>query len=485
MNDGQNILEKFYINGDFCHSYDRVYAVLDPADQSVIGYIPDATSADVEAAVEAAYLAFYGYWKAAPAQKRIDLLNRWADQMIVHEDEIVQAFAREGGRRPETLLGGLAGAAKRIRYYASLIGKEAGTTLAAQDDILNYTIREPLGVVAVMVPWNSTINGAVQKIAPALAAGNTVVVRCADEAPWATLLLGKTFEQAGFPTGVVNIIAGNGPEISKQLVAHPKVRCVSFTGSVGVGKQIAQASAASLKRNVLELGGKSPLILFEDTNLEKAADCAVRFAFFCQGHVCCAVSRVYIQRDKVGPFVGLVARQLERYRPVLPTQSLDDGLEPIGPLFNQAQFERVEKYVALGKSLGELVAGGKRVLKPPFDRGFYYEPTVFLFPDDRNLVVREEIFGPVLSIIPFDTEEEVIKSANDSPFGLSAAVWTEDRQRLFRVINRLEVGTVWANTYMQFSDISPWGGFKDSGYGKEFGRESLDAFLQTKAVWLT
>jgi acyl-CoA reductase-like NAD-dependent aldehyde dehydrogenase len=362
------------------------------------------------------------------------------------------------------------------RYYAGFIVTNYGDVLSLGDDHMNFVVREPVGVVALMPPWNSPLEATMQKLGPALAAGNAVVLRAPEEGPMGALLVAQAAHDAGFPAGVVNAIAGQGPESGIALVNHPDVRLVSFTGSVPTGKAIAQACAGQMKRYVMELGGKSPVIVFDDADLEQAADEAVTFAFCYQGQVCCANTRIIVQDTVRDAFVEkLVAK----------TRAASMGLEgskhATGPLFNRKVFETVSKFVEIGRRDGELLLGGDPIRT---EDGYYYQPTIFALENTDSEVWKEEIFGPVLAVKSFKTEEEAIALANDSHYGLAATVYSGDRGRIFRVVRRLESGTVWANCSFQFNIHMPWGGPKDSGEGREFGQYALRPYYEEKNIWL-
>jgi acyl-CoA reductase-like NAD-dependent aldehyde dehydrogenase len=471
----------FFINGEFKYYTEKKYKVFDPADGSVIAEIPDANEADVTNAVAAAKEAYYNGWRDFDRDKKVRLFIRWAEILDKRGEEITRMLGRENGFGFKAMVGGgIDGGI--VRYYAGLIDKNYGDVLHTRDEVLNYVVREPYGVVAVQTSFNLGASGALHKMTPAMAAGNTVVVRCSEEAPLSTLMLGETIQEAGFPKGVANIISGWGPLSGKALVEHPDVRLITFTGSPAVGKSIMETAAKSLKRIVLELGGKSPLIIFADADLNKAALTAIKCGYVTQGQQCCACSRVLVERSVLEKVKKIMVKEVKQYKPAYPDE---DGDSPqIGPLINQKALDTTEKYVALGKRDGKLLYGGSRYAEGKFTKAFYYKPTLFEFEDDSSPVSKEEIFGPVISIIPFDKEDEAIRIANNIPYGLSASVWSLDHSRLNRVIRQLEAGTVWANGYMQFSTHSPWGGYKESGIGREFGLYGLNEFYQYKNIWM-
>lgn len=476
------MITEFFINGEFRHHASKTYKVFAPEDSREIATIPDADKEDVNQAVEAAKDAYYREWKFYDPQKREKLFWKWAECLEASAEEIGRIAGLEMGRAGKDLTGDLIWYADMIRYYAGWINKNYGDVLELTDSYLNYVIREPLGVAAAMVPWNSAVTGAVQKLAPALAAGNTVVLRGSDHVPLGTLALAKTIQDAGFPPGVVNIIAGSNPDSGIALTSHPDVRVISFTGSVSIGQAILKTAADSMKRTIFELGGKSPFIIFADGDLEKAAQKAIEYAFIYQGQMCCAVTRVLVQESVKEEFINLLKRNVARYRPGFPDEFPDQPT--IGPLFNETQFKQVSKYVDIGKKDGNLLFGGNRITEGKFGKAFYHQPTIFEFEDDESEVCQQEIFGPVLSVIPFEKMEEAIRIANRVDYALSASVWSKNLEMLTTIIRQLEAGTVWANEYWQFNLHAPWGGFKSSGMGKEYGKYALDDYLEYKNVWL-
>jgi acyl-CoA reductase-like NAD-dependent aldehyde dehydrogenase len=349
---------------------------------------------------------------------------------------------------------------------------------------MNYVIKEPLGVVGCLPSWNVPFTGAIQKIAPALAAGNTIVLKAPDEAPLSTLLLGELIDEAGFPPGVVNILCGLGPQTGKIMVDHPDIRLISFTGSIPVGKQIMAAASRTMKRVVLELGGKSPFIVFADADIDRAAEYAARFGIEHQGQLCCAASKVLVERTVKDRFLQAYLRHLQSFKPGYPEDRLTDPMARIGPLFNERQYHRIEEYVRLGRETGKLLIGGKRIVDGKFAKGFYYEPTVFEIVDRRSPVCAEEIFGPVMAVVSFEDEAEALQLANETEYGLSSSVWTRDIGKIQRMTKQIEAGTVWVNTYLHFNNENPWGGMKASGIGREYGVYALESYLEYKNIWI-
>ncbi len=473
----------FLIGGECRHLTATRYPVFAKVDQSVVAEVPDASEADIDAAVSAARAAWPA-WRRTPVEERARLLFRLADLMDAHAARIGEFYGPEAGWPRRGLVeGGMAFHSGLVRFYAGLAGRDCGSVLQDSSESLNYTVREPLGVIAHLLAWNTPLGAFTQKVPPALTAGNTVVVRAADEAPLTTLYLGRLVQEAGFPPGVINIVSGLGARTGEYLVAHPGVDGVSFTGSVAVGRAIAETAARSFKRTVLELGGKSPFVVFPDADLEHAAEAAVKFAFLYQGQGCTAVARVLVHESSVDEFAARVEALTRAYRPVQPEDWSGDAPH-FGPLFNQRQFERMQRFVEIARRDGELLTGGERVTEAPFDRGFYVQPAVARLDDVRSPLWREEVFGPLFTVTPFRDEAHAVTLANDADFALSGSVWTRNSGRARRVARELRFGTVWTNAVFQFSHRSPWGGWKSTGCGREYGIAALDSFTEVKSIWI-
>ena len=471
----------FYIDGEFKHYTTREYSVKNPGNGQEIAKVPDATVDDVNAAVHAAKKAYYETWRDFNSRERVKILLRWADILDRRAEELTRLLALESGFGYKAISGGPVDGTIP-RYFAGFIDKNYGDVLSTTDGTLNYVIKEPYGVVAVQTSFNLGAHGTLHKMAPAMAAGNTIVARSSDNAPLSSLLIAETIDEAGFPKGVANFLAGSGPESGLSLLQHKDVSVITFTGSPHVGKKIMEAASKDLKKVILELGGKSPLIIFADADIEKAALKAVESGFFTQGQQCCASSRILVERSVLDKVREIMLKQTGKYVPAQPGEEPDGPY--IGTMFSQNGLDTVKKFVEMGKKDGKLLIGGNQISAEKFLKGFFFEPTIFEFKDDSSLVNKEEIFGPVISLIPFDTEEEAIRMANDVPYGLSASVWSKDHGRLVRVSGKLEAGTIWANGYMQFSFQSPWGGYKESGLGREFGPYGLEEFYQVKNIWM-
>ncbi|MGP3534795.1 aldehyde dehydrogenase [Microbacterium sp. RD1] len=440
-----------------------------------------ATAPDVDAAITAAHTAFTrGPWSRTTPTERGQMLSRLADVVASHADELAEIEARDNGKLLREMKAQLRSLPDYFRFYAGLADKVRGDLIqGVARDALNYTLREPLGVVVAITAWNSPLYLAAMKLAPALAMGNTVVLKPSEYTSAASLLLASYFTEAGFPAGVVNAISGHGREIGDLLVDDPRVAKVAFTGSTPVGRRIAGRAGERLAKVSLELGGKSPSIVFPDANFDNVATGVVAGVFAAAGQMCTSGSRLFVHSSVHDE---IVARIVERARAITIGDPLESETE-LGPLVNGAQHAHVTRCIAQGVEEGAVVAfGGTR--PDGFDRGWYLEPTVLTGVTNDMSVARTEIFGPVLSVIPFETEEEVLEMANDSEFGLAAGIWTSDLSRAHRMAAALDAGIVWVNTYRNESALSPFGGFKQSGIGKENGIEAILEYSRLKSVWV-
>jgi acyl-CoA reductase-like NAD-dependent aldehyde dehydrogenase len=444
--------------------------------------VPEAGPEDVDRAVKAARAAFEGPWRKLSAADRGKLLWKLAELIERNADELAELETRDNGKPIfESRKIDLPSVVDNFQYYGGWASKIHGETIPVRGPYLNYTLREPLGVVAAIVPWNFPLSLAAWKLAPALAAGNAVVLKPAEQTPLTALRLGALAAEAGFPPGVLNVITGTGPVTGRALVEHPDVDKVAFTGSTEVGRDIMQRAAGTLKRVSLELGGKSPNVIFADSDLEAAIRGATSGIFYGKGEVCAAGSRLLVQRDVHDE---VVEKLVGRAKKLVP----GDPLKPdtrMGALVSREQKEKVLRYIARGREEGaELKTGGNEA-RVDGGKGFFVEPTVFDNVRNDMTIAREEIFGPVLAVIPFSDVDEAARLANDSSYGLAAAVWSRDIGKAHRMAREIKAGTVWINCYNVYDSASPFGGYKQSGYGRDLGMHALEQYTQVKSVWVS
>lgn len=458
----------------------KTFEVFDPATGKPIATAPAGERDDIDFAVTTAGQAFKtGAWPNATATERSKTMWRLADLIDRHSDELAQIEALNNGMLLPIVKGMIAYAADCFRYYAGWATKIEGKTADLSGggrSIHAYTLKQPIGVCGFIIPWNAPFPLTCLKVAPALAAGCTCVIKPAEETPLSALRLAELAQEAGVPDGVVNVVTGFGETAGAALAAHPKVRKLAFTGSTEVGKLIVQAAAGNLKKVTLELGGKSPTIVFDDADMALAIPGAAQAIFTHSGQICFAGSRLYVQRRSYEQVLEGVAKIAER----LTLGGPFDASSQIGPLISAKQLDRVMSLIGSGLAEGaEKVTGGERVNRD----GYYVQPTILANPKPGARVLREEIFGPVLTAVPFDDIEEVLELANDTEYGLASSVWTRDINKAHYVAQRFEAGCTWINCAFVNDPSMPGGGFKQSGWGREGGKEGLDAYLETKKVF--
>jgi aldehyde dehydrogenase (NAD+) len=473
---------KLLIGGEWLAT-SRSFDSINPATGEVITQVAEAGPAEVDRAVKAARKAFDergGAWQKMSASDRGKLLWRLADLLEKNIEEFAELETLDNGKPIfESRYVDMPMVCEVLRYYSGWASKIHGETITSRADAFTYTLREPVGVVGAIVAWNFPLLLASWKLGPALATGNTVVLKPAEQTPLTALRLGQLAQEAGFPPGVLNIITG-GPETGRELVKHPGVDKLAFTGSTMVGKEIMRSAADTMKRVTLELGGKSPNIVFADSDLDSAVKGATTGIFYGKGEVCAAGSRLFVEEKVHDDFMN---KLVERTRKIKPGDPLDPKTR-LGAIVSEQQMNTVLGYIESGKKEGaQLVAGGNRVSLDG-GNGFFVEPTVFDAVSNGMKIAQEEIFGPVLATIPFDDLDRVAELANQNMYGLAAAIWTNDIKKAHNMARRLKAGTVWINAYNLYDAALPFGGFKQSGFGRELGREALDHYTEVKSVWV-
>lgn len=472
--------KKLLINGEWVESISgKTFETYDPSNGKLLAVVSEAGPEDVNKAVKAARVAFEtGPWKKMSASERGRLIYKLADLMEAHKEEFAQLETLDNGKPiNETMNADVPLAIDHFRYYAGWSTKIVGQTIPVAGNYFNYTRHEPVGVVGQIIPWNFPLLMAAWKLGAALATGCTVVLKPAEQTPLSALYLGQLALEAGLPAGVLNIIPGFGETAGAPLVEHPDVDKIAFTGSTPVGKMIMRQAAGTVKKISLELGGKSPNIILPDADMSKAIPGALSGIMFNQGQVCCAGSRLYIQKKS---YDNVVADLASHAQSIKQGAGIDPSTQ-IGPLVSKEQLQRVGGYIEKGKSEGaELVAGG---IYGQGD-GYFVTPTIFAGVNEGMTIAKEEIFGPVVAAMPFDDLDDVIRRANTSEYGLAAGLWTQDVKKAHYVANELKAGTVWVNCYNVFDAASPFGGYKQSGIGREMGSYALENYTEVKSVWI-
>jgi betaine-aldehyde dehydrogenase len=469
------------IGGKFTQSKSRATRdIIDPGSGDLIAKVPESTREDVALAVEAAREAFdHGPWRKTTALDRGKLLFKLAEAIRAEAKMLAELETRNCGKPLAEAEFDIADAANCFEFYGGLATKIHGETMPVPANSLSFVVREPIGVCGQIIPWNYPLLMASWKLAPALAAGNVCILKPSELTPLTALELARLIQACEFPAGVVNIITGPGAGAGEEIASNARIDKVAFTGGTLTGRKIATAATGNLKRVSLELGGKNPNIVFADADFEAAVDGALFGAFANQGEVCSAGSRLLVEKSIHKELVDAMVKKI-------PKIKLGHGLTAgvkMGPLVSAAHREKVEGYIKVGKEEGATLAcGGKRPSGKEFERGNFLEPTIFDNVKPTMRIAREEIFGPVLSVIPFSTEEEAIRIANDTEYGLAAAVWSKNVTRAMRVIRELRAGITWVNTYHPTFNELPWGGYKQSGHGRELGLHGIEEYLETKQV---
>lgn len=478
-------LKRLLIDGRFVDATSgRTFDSLNPATGELLARVSEGDARDIDLAVAAARRAFDdGRWSEMKPFDRQTILSRFADLVEERHDEIARMDTLDMGMPLSRTMGNRRRSVGMMRFYAGLTTTLRGDTIenSIPGDYFTYTLKEPVGVVGAIIPWNNPHIAFIWKVGAALAAGCTVVLKPAEEASLSALLLGELLLEAGLPDGVVNVVPGVGEVAGAALAAHPDVDKIAFTGSTATGQAILRASAGNLKRVTLELGGKSPNIVFADADLDQAVAGAALAAFANSGQVCSAGTRLFIERRIYDDFLERVA---EFTRGLSVGNGLNDGVQ-LGPVVSKTQLDRVVNYFAVGRDEGATVlVGGERLVEGELANGYFVAPTIFSDVRDDMRVAREEIFGPVVSAIAFDDVDDLIARANATSFGLGSGVWTQNVAKAHRFAKAIRAGSVWINCYNLMDPAVPFGGYKMSGYGREGGVQHLDEFLETKAVWI-
>ncbi len=473
--------QKLFINNEWISpNAKETLPVINPANGTQLTEIAIADKTAVDIAVSSARKAFQETWSSIAPSERAKLIWKLADLMERDKLVLEELETVDNGKPLDKAVYDIEGAIEHFRYYAGWATKIEGSSIPVGSDKLVYTRKEPLGVVGLIVPWNFPLMIAAWKLAPALACGNCCILKPAEQTSLTALYLGNLIQEAGFPAGVVNIVTGPGFPTGDAISRHPDIDKVSFTGSTAVGRKIMEASAQSnLKPVSLELGGKSPNVIFADAPLEKVLEEVAWCSFYNTGQECTLGSRLYVQR-------GLYQQVVDHLTASAQKLSIGNGLQnpDLGPMVSEQQLNRVLNYIKIGQTEGaNLVIGGDRI-NGDLAKGYFLEPTIFTHENDQLQIVQEEIFGPVVAVSPFDTFDEIVHRANDTKYGLAAAVWTKDISKAHKFAHATQAGTIWINSYDLFDAAVPFGGFKESGIGKEMGKSAIDLYTKEKAVWV-
>jgi betaine-aldehyde dehydrogenase len=481
---GIELKKMMYIDGKWVSARSgETKEIINPYNQEVIAVVPRGDREDARDAIRAARKAFdEGEWRNVTAPERADMLFQVAMKIKKYKQELAELETLNTGKTLTESLADMDGIAAVFQYYAGLADKDGGMIIESPiPNSSSRMVREPVGVCGQITPWNYPLLQASWKLAPALAAGNTVVVKPSEITPLTTLRIAEIFEEVGFPPGVVNVVLGPGSTVGQEIAENHDVDLISFTGGGVAGRQIMQAAAGNFKKISLELGGKNPNIVFADADFDTAVDYALNAVFFHAGQVCSAGARLLVQSSIHDRFVEAVVEQAKHIR-------LGNGFDEktqMGPVISAEHLASIERYIQTGIQEGaKLVLGGKRPTDPELQKGFFIEPTIFTNCHTKMKIVQEESFGPVLTVEKFDTEEEAIRLANDTIYGLAGAVWTQDMNRAERVARQLRMGTVWINDYHPYFPQAPWGGYKQSGIGRELCHVGLEEYTEIKHVYM-
>jgi len=475
---------QLFIDGQFVDAESgKTFKTPNPATGETFAEVAEADKADVDKAVAAARKAFEGKWSKMSARDRGRLLYKLSQLIEEHAGELAALETNDNGKPiKESTYIDLPGVVENFEYFAGWSTKIEGETIPVPGQMFNYTLREPIGVCGQIIPWNFPLLMAAWKLAPALAAGNTVVLKPAEQTPVTAVELGKLIAEAGFPEGVVNIIPGFGETAGAALASHPGIDKIAFTGSTEIGKVIARTAADNLTKVSLELGGKAPNVIFADADLDQAVNGAMMGIFFNQGQVCCAGSRLFVEAKVKDEFLARFKEKADKIKVGDPM----DKATLMGPQVSMEQLNKIKSYVGIAREEGATVfAGGQAPqLEGAFQNGYFFQPTIFSEVNNSMRVAQEEIFGPVTSVITFDNDDDLLRQANDTMYGLSAGIWTSNITRAHRFAKGVKAGVVWINTYNMFNAASPFGGYKQSGYGREMGKHALELYTQVKSVWV-
>ncbi len=461
----------------------KTFETPNPATGKTLAEVAEGDKADIDKAVAAARRAFEGKWSKVSARDRGRMLYKLSQLIESKAQELAEIETADNGKPiRETSFVDLPQVIENFEYFAGYATKIEGETIPVPGQFFNYTLREPMGVCGQIIPWNFPLLMAAWKLAPALAAGNTIVLKPAEQTPVGALELGKLIQEAGFPDGVVNIVPGFGETAGAALASHKGIDKIAFTGSTEIGKEIARTAADNLTRVSLELGGKAPNIVFADADMEQAINGAMMSIFYNQGQVCCAGSRLFLDASIKDEFLEKFKERASRVKVGDPM----DKTTQMGAQVSSEQLDRIKGYVDIARGEGATVfAGGEcPTLEGDFQGGYFFQPTIFSEVKNSMRVAQEEIFGPVVSVITFDDETDLARQANDTLYGLSAGIWTQDITRAHRFAKEIKAGTVWINTFNMFNAASPFGGYKQSGYGREMGKHALEMYTQVKSVWV-